>query len=94
MKKGTNLPSKTWPIGSTVTMVDAYGFNPVDGKVIRHYPIETNILVEDAKGIVYFGETWRIISAAPRRDLFDDLLGDGPVPASVPAASAFEDLLG
>lgn len=89
-----NRPSKLWPIGSAVDYLDAYGLNPVKGKVIAHYPVETNILVEDTRGIRHFGQTWRIDSAPPSEkgnDLFDDLLGDGE-----PAAPAdqFEDLLG
>lgn len=87
-----NLPSKLWPIGTPVDYLDAYGFNPVKGKVIAHYAIETNVLVEDTRGIRHFGQTWRIATEPPSEKashLFDDLLGDADEPAD-----QFEDLLG
>lgn len=92
MKTQDNLPAKTWPLKSSVRMVDAWGQNPVDGKVIAHYPVETNILVEDTRGIRHFGQTWRVVSAPPAPvSLFDDLLGDEP---TAPSTYDFEDLLG
>lgn len=92
--KRESRPSKLWPLKCSVTMVDAWGFNPVKGKVIAHYPIETNILVEDARGVRYFGETWRITSAPPAEGLFDDLLGEVPEPAKPTPKYDFEELLG
>lgn len=87
-----NLPSSLWPIGSHVVYLDAYGHNPVKGKVIQHYAIETNVLVEDERGVRHFGQTWRIASEPPSEkddEIFDDLLGHGSAPADM-----FEDLLG
>ncbi len=92
--KRENRPSGNWPIGTKVTYADAWGHNPVDGRVISHYANEHNILVEDVRGVRHFGQTWRITSGLPVQDMFDDLLGDVP-PARAPQPSSdFEDLLG
>lgn len=81
-----------WPFGTTVTFVDAYGRNPVKGKIIKFYG-ETNVLVEDGRGVTHFGSTDRIVSPVPssQRDPFDDLLGE---PCVRVATAPFEDLLG
>lgn len=76
-----NRPNTLWPVGTKVTYLNAYGLEPVDGIITRHYG-ETNVLVEDARGVRYFGATWRISSqppaAKPIVDL-DDLIESPPV---------------
>jgi hypothetical protein len=95
MKAPINRPSKLWPIGTTVSFLDAHGHNPVTGKVITHYPNEFNILVEDKRGCVHFGQTWRVATPSPFDFMFDDLLGVTHLgEQSMPAPSYdFEDLL-
>ncbi len=54
-------PNTTYPIGTRVGFLDPWGRNPIEGVVARHYG-ETDILIEDARGVVYFGATWRVES--------------------------------
>ncbi|MEH0291812.1 hypothetical protein V6R98_02185 [Agrobacterium sp. CCNWLW71] len=76
-----NRPNTLWPVGTKVTYLNAYGLEPVDGAVIKHYG-ETNVLVEDARGVRHFGATWRIATTPPSPkqivDL-DDLIDSPPV---------------
>lgn len=78
----TNRPNTLWPIGTRVRYTDAWGRNPVEGAITKHYG-ETNVLVEDTRGVVHFGPTWRIETvppaALPTIDL-DDLIGSPPLP--------------
>lgn len=73
-----NRPNTLWPVGSKVSYGDAWGRNPVEGSIKKHYG-DTNVLVEDATGVVHFGPTWRIETDLPASkrsavDL-DDLMG-------------------
>lgn len=76
-----NRPNTLWPIGTKVTYLNAYGLEPVDGVVIKHYG-DFNVLVEDGLGVRHFGATWRISTAPPSPksavDL-DDLIVSTPV---------------
>lgn len=90
--KRENRLSSLWPLKTEVIYLDAWGLNPVKGKVVQHYDNPHNIRVEDAHGIVHFGQTWRIDGDPPSQfeDDFADLLGtDEPK-----TAYDFEDLLG
>lgn len=88
-----NRSNTLWPIGMEVAFLDAYGRNPVEGTLIRHYDA-TNVLVEDERGVRYFGATWRIATAPPSPkpvDLdLDDLLDDEP---ASPVPDDLDDLL-
>lgn len=91
---GVDQPNSLWPVGSRVTFVDARGFSPRPGQVIRHYN-QQEVLIEDDRGVHHFCRTWRIKTNPRPLDSFDDLLGDGPEPApQAPKQSLFEDLLG
>ena len=84
-----NRPNALWPVGTKVFYSDAWGRNPVEGSIKKHYG-ETNVLVEDVTGVVHFGPTWRIETDPPARprpsiDL-DDLIGGA-------AADLLDDLL-
>lgn len=62
-------------VGSKLILLDAWMRNPIEVKVTKH-PNASNILAEDARGVVYFAHHSRIekvLSSKPRRD-FDDLL--------------------
>jgi hypothetical protein len=76
-----NRPNTLWPVGTKVTYLNAYGLEPIDGVVIKHYG-ETNVLVEDPRGVRHFGATWRIFTAppSPKRTVdLDDLIDSPPV---------------
>lgn len=97
MRQAANRPSKLWPVTTPVTMVDAWGQNEVSGKVIRHFQNEFDILVEDTRGIIHFGETWRLTSEPPKQiaaTMFDELLGDTEPIGPTNFDDQFEDLLG
>ncbi|KDR87703.1 hypothetical protein L905_19080 [Agrobacterium sp. TS43] len=76
-----NRPNVLWPVGTKVTYLNAYGLEPVEGVVIKHYG-ETNVLVEDGRGVRHFGATWRIATAPPSSKMIvdlDDLIDTPPV---------------
>ncbi|NSZ73920.1 hypothetical protein G6L74_09220 [Agrobacterium tumefaciens] len=87
-----NRPNSLWPVGTKVTYLNAYGLEPVDGVVIKHYGA-TNVLVEDGRGVRHFGATWRISNAPPSsKPVVDlhDLIVSTPVK---PKPVDLEDLL-
>jgi hypothetical protein len=72
--KATNRPNTLWPVGTVVTFVDAWGANPLRGRVIRHYGT-VEALIESAGEIRHFCQTWRITSEPPASDLdFEEML--------------------
>lgn len=54
-------PNTDFPVGTKVSFVDPYGRNPVEARVRRHFG-ETDVTVEDERGVIYFGATWRIVA--------------------------------
>lgn len=70
----TNPPNTNFPLGSKVRMLDAWGRNPVVGRVTAHYGVD-QVRVEDTRGVVHTGQTWRV-SAVPAADDFslEDML--------------------
>lgn len=88
-------PSADFPVGWSVTLLDAYLRDPRTVRVTRH-PNPTHIVAEDERGIVYYAHTGRIVGHAQpphhggSREPELDLLGD-PMPAVEPS---IEDLLG
>lgn len=89
-------PSTDFPIGWSITLVDAYMRDPRSVRVTKH-PNPNHILAEDERGIVYYAHTGRIVGVA-QAPVYDrktpavefDLLGD-PLPISEPS---IEELLG
>lgn len=69
----TARPNTLWPIGTSVEFVDAWGRNPITGRVARHYG-ESNVLVEEPRGVVHFGATARITSDPPAELSLEDML--------------------
>jgi hypothetical protein len=88
-------PSTDFPIGWECTVLDAWMRDPTEVRITRH-PNETHILGEDARGIVHYAHTGRIVGdARPRTGKRHatvelDLLGD-PIPVKEPT---IEELLG
>lgn len=55
-----NPPNKNWPLGTRVDFLDAWGRNPVAGRITAHYG-EHEVRVEEPRGVVHTGQTWRIV---------------------------------
>ncbi len=91
MKEKSLHTASDYPVGSSVTLLDAWMRNPRKVRITKHPDYDPySIICEDERGVVYTAKTSRIVDEPTKGlDEIDDLLGE-----KTETQMSTEDLLG